>query len=71
MTFEGKTGISTHDIDPDETDLEWKIFRRVIFRNRQDPGSSDSTTTGLQDVTSSLLTDTTLNAAFPNLAHLA
>ena len=74
VTFEGETGISTPDIDAELTNSEWKIFRRVIFtqfRNRTDPESSDDTTTGLQEVSSNLLTNATLNAAFPNLACLA
>ena len=59
-------------IDKEETELEWKIFQRVLFTQfRSAPESSDSTTNGLQDVTSRLLTDSTLNAAFPNLATLA
>lgn len=76
MTFGGETGISRPDIDTEETESEWKMFRQVIFtqfRNRNDSDcvSSDGTTTGLQEVTSNLLTNSTLNAAFTNLACLA
>ena len=72
--FEGKTWISTPDIDRQDTELEWKIFRHVLFsqfRLSSVPESSDSSTSDLQEVTSHLLTESTLNAAFPNLATLA
>ena len=72
MVFEGITWTSTSDIDKEGTELERKIFRCVLFTQfRSAPESSDSTTNGLQDVTSHLLTDSTLNAAFPNFATLA
>ena len=47
------------------------MFRQ--FRNRTDPEPSDDTNTesDLQKVTSRPLTNTTLNAAFPNHACLA
>ena len=72
MTCQGETGISTPDIDTEETNSEWKIFWRVMqFRNRTEPQSSDDATTGLLYVTSNLLTNATLHAAFPNLVCLA
>ena len=45
----------------------------VQFRSSSVPKSSDSTmcTNDLQEVTSHLLMDSTLNAALPNLATLA
>jgi len=78
VTFGGETGISTPDIDTEATESEWKIFRRVMFSQFRNTDSADpdgecheDTTTGLQRVTSELLTNGTLNAAFPNLACLA
>ena len=56
-----------HLIDIDETKSEWKIFRRVIFTNFRN--NTDIVTA--QDVTSQLLTNSTLTAAFPNLVRLA
>ena len=49
-------------------------LRRVLFiqfMSSSVPESSDSTTDDLQEVTSRLLTDSTLNVPFPNLATLA
>ena len=65
VVFEGKAWVSTPDIDKKETESEWKMFRRVLFSQYK------SSTDDLQVVTSRLLTDSTLNAAFPNLATLA
>ncbi len=31
-TFEGETNLSTPDIDGDDTNAEWKLFRRVLFK---------------------------------------
>ena len=70
VTYEDKTWISTPYIDREETKLEWKIFRRVLlsqFSSSSVPESSDSTSNDLQEVTSRLLTDSTLNAAVSNL----
>ena len=70
VTFEGETGMSDPDVDPELTEAEWKIFRRILYSQYKDSSNLDSTT-GLQKVTSSLLNDGTLNAGFPNLANLA
>ena len=43
----------------------------IQFMSFSVPESSDSTTDDLQEVTSRLLTDSTLNVVFPNLATLA
>ena len=74
VVFEDKTCISTPNIDRQGTELEWKIFWCVLFsqfRSPSLPESSDSSTSNLHKVTSHLLTDSTLNAASPNLAILA
>ena len=77
VTFGGETGISTPDIDAEATESESKIFRWVIFSQFRNTGSAnrdseccEDTTTVLQRVTSELLTNGTLNAAFPNLTCL-
>lgn len=31
VTFDGKTGLSTPDVDPEATEAEWKFFRNIIF----------------------------------------
>lgn len=47
VTFEGETGIAVPDIDREETETEWKIYKRVLhnqFGNRSDPSNDfDST----------------------------
>ena len=63
ITFDGKEGFSTPDVDPEETESEWKLFRRVIFVRHR--GST------LQQVLSVLLGTTDIVAAFPNLSKLA
>ena len=55
------------NITIDETKIERKIFRRVIFINFW----NDADIVTAQDVTSQLLTSPTLTGAIPNLAHLA
>ena len=74
MEFEGKTWIPTPDDDRQGTKLELKYSEVrcfFLFRLSNVPLASDSTTNDLQEVTSHLLTDSALNAAFPNLATLA
>ena len=63
ITFDGKEGLSTPDIDPEDTESEWKLFRRVIFARHK--GSS------LQQVLSLLVGTADIVAAFPNLSKLA
>ena len=31
LSFEGNAGVSKPDVDPDQTEAEWKIFRRILF----------------------------------------
>ena len=61
--FDGNKGISKPDIDPEDTESEWKLFRRLVYV--QHKGSS------LQQVLSTLLSSEDIAAAFPNLAKLA
>ena len=63
VTFSGQTAISKPDIDPESTESEWKLFRRVIFLHHKD--------SSLHQVLSVLLSSPDLSAAFPNLAKLA
>lgn len=62
-TYEDKTGVSHPDIVAEQAEAEWKIFRRVMFVQFR--------STGLENVTSNLLTNPTLCAGFPNLVRLA
>ena len=63
ITFDGKEGLSTPDIDPEDTESEWKLFRRVIFVRHK--GCS------LQQFLSLLVGTADIVAAFPNLSKLA
>ena len=56
-------GISQPDINAEDTESEWKLFRRVIFIRY-----NDST---LQQVLSTLTNSGKLATAFPNLAKVA
>ena len=61
--YEDKTGVSQPDVVAEQAEAEWKIFRRVMFVQFR--------STGLENVTSNLLTNPTLCAGFPNLVRLA
>ena len=63
MQFDGKEGSSEPDIDSEDTESEWKLFRRLM--HLQNKKSS------LQQVLSALLSSTTIATSFPNLAKLA
>ena len=68
VNFHGEIGHSTPDVDPDQTEAEWKIFRRIMlvkFKNSAGDASS------AQHVMSSLVTNDTLTSGFPNLGKLA
>lgn len=62
VQFDGKKGISQPDIDPEDTESEWKLFRRLMLVQHKSLRSS------LQQVLSALLSS---SASFPNLAKLA
>lgn len=65
IQFQGEIGISQPDINAEDTELEWKLFRRVIFVRYK-----DST---LQQVLSTLIDsgNSDIATAFPNLAKVA
>ena len=65
IQFQGEVGISQPDIDAEDTESEWKLFRRVIFVRYK-----DST---LQEVLSTLIDsgNSDISTAFPNLAKVA
>ncbi len=60
---DGQEGESEPDIDIEETEAEWKLFRRLIFK--QYKGSS------IHQVLSRLICEGDVAAAFPNLSKLA
>ena len=64
--FEGSTGLSTPDVDPEQAEAEWKIFRRIIYTEYRSEKKR-----GFQKVVTSFLTNNTLVAGFPTLARLA
>jgi hypothetical protein len=63
VSFQSTTGTSVPDVDPEQTEAEWKIFRRGMFTKFK---SSTA-----KEVTHALLSNSTLSSAFPNLATLA
>ena len=65
LSFEGNAGVSKPDVDPDQAEAEWKIFRRILFTQHR----SES---GLQKIVTTFLGSSAfLVAGFPNLASLA
>ena len=66
VTFKGKTGVSICDVDKEQVEAEWKLLRRVLFSQFK-----ESHRDGEHSVISSLLTNSTILAAFPNIACLA
>ena len=64
LSFEGNAGVSKPDVDPDQAEAEWKIFRRILFTQHR----SES---GLQKIVTTFLASSALVAGFPNLASLA
>ena len=56
-------GVSQPDIDAEETESEWRLFRRVIFVQYK--------SSSLQQVLSRLIGSGDISAAFPNLSKLA
>ena len=61
--FKGNEGISQPDVDPEDTEAEWKLFRRVIFVQHKH--------SSLHQVLAILLNSADIIVAFPNLAKLA
>ena len=64
LSFEGNAGVSKPNVDPDQAEAEWKIFRRILFTHHR----SES---GLQKIVTTFLASSALVAGFPNLASLA
>lgn len=63
VQFDGKKGVSQPDIDPKDTESEWKLFRRFMLVQHK--------RSSLQQVLSALLSNASIRASFPNLAKLA
>ena len=70
-TYEDITGVSHPDVVAGQAEAEWKIFRRVMFVQFRSTTDCDNECSGLENVTSNLLTNPTLCAGFPNLVRLA
>ena len=48
LSFEGNAGVSKPDVDPDQAEAEWKIFRRILFtQHRSESGLQKIVTTFL------------------------
>ena len=63
LSFEGNAGVTKPDVDPDQAEAEWKIFRRILFTQHR----SES---GVQKIVTTFLASSALVAGFPNLASL-
>ena len=63
MKFDGKEAVSQPDVDPEEAESEWKLFRRISFKQYSQRS--------LQDVLSTLTRKDDIKAGFPNLSKLA
>ena len=63
MKFQDEIGHSRPDVDVEQTQAEWKIFRKIMFvKFKNETGAT---------VLRKLLTNDTLSAGFPNLKKLA
>ena len=58
MIFDGKEAVSQPDFDVEETESEWKLFRRIIFKQYKD--------SSLQQVLLTLTGNEDIVAGFPN-----
>ena len=63
LKFNGKEAVSQLDVDPVEAESEWKLFRRIIFKQYSQRS--------LHDVLSTLTGKDDIKAGFPNLSKLA
>lgn len=63
VQFDEKKGVSQPDIDPEDTESEWKLFRRLMLMQHK--------RSSLQQVLSVLLSNGSIRTSFPNLAKLA
>ncbi len=63
IIFEGQTKFSVPDIDMDQIEAKWKVFRRIMYTNFREANVSN--------VLTSLLQNNSLKAGFPNLERLA
>ena len=64
MQYDGQEGIPRPDIDAEDTEAEWKLFRWLIFTQYKN--------NSIHEVLSKLIScDGDIAAAFPNLSRLA
>ncbi len=63
VSFQCTTGTSVPDVNPEQTEAEWKIFRRMMFTKFKNSTA--------KEVINALVSNTTLGSAFPNLVTLA
>ena len=63
ISFKSTTGSSIPDVDPEQTEAEWKMFRRLMFNKYK---SSTA-----KDVTHALIYNSTLSSSFPKIVTLA
>ena len=64
VKFGDGVGHSSLDVVAEDTQTEWKIFRRIMFANFKEASTT-------QTVLHSILTSNTLSSGFPNLMKLA
>ena len=63
VQFDGKKGVSQPDIDREDTESVWKLFRRLMLVQHK--------RSSLKEVLSALLSSSSIRASFPTLAKLA
>ena len=63
VILNGEEAVSQPDLNPEETESEWKLFRRIIFKQYSQKS--------LQDVLLTLTGKEDIKAGFPNLSKLA
>ena len=63
VIFDGKEVVSQPDVDVEETESEWKLFRRIFLKEYKD--------SSLQQVFLTLTGNEDIVAGFPNLSKLA
>ena len=63
VILNGEEAVSQPDLNPEETESEWKLFRRIIFKQYGQKS--------LQDVLLTLTGKEDIKAGFPNLSKLA
>ena len=63
LSFEGNAGVSKPDVDPDQAEAKWKIYRSILFTQHRYES-------GLQNIVTTFLASSDLVAGFQTLSSL-